>query len=93
MDVPASRLVRRTGRLPPEVLRIRHSRSIPMDPAGVGCQLCGEHERVVVLEPVVDPNGQRITVALCLPCLRRGVALFDEPPPLPARPRRRAEKR
>jgi hypothetical protein len=91
-DVPASALVRR--RLLPEVARFRYSRSIPLDPVAA-CQVCGAHERIVVFEPVVDPgNGQRITLALCLLCLEHGVALFNDPPPAPVKPRRRAaEKR
>lgn len=93
MDVPASRLRRK---LHPDAARIRHTLSIPIDPAAA-CQLCDAHERLVVLEPVIDrDNGQRITVAFCLPCLAHAVSLFHDPPPRPPiRGRRKmtAEKR
>jgi hypothetical protein len=92
MDVPASALARR-GKLLPEAARFRYTHSIPLDPAAA-CQVCDAHERVIVFDPVVDrSNGQRITVALCLLCLAHGVALFDDPPPAPVKPRRRASEK
>ncbi len=81
-DVPASSLVRH-GELAPVDARLRYIVPIEIDPRG-SCQVCGEHERLVVFEIVVDRNnGQRITAALCLLCLRRGVEYFDQPAPKP----------
>lgn len=90
-DVAASSLTRRvSGELPPDVARLRYVHVVKAGPEAA-CQVCNvrDHGNLIVFEPIVDRgNGQRITVALCLLCVVRGVAAFEVPPPPPKRRKR-----
>jgi len=73
MDVPASRL-RNSGNLAPDAARLRYMQLVGPDPKSLGCQVCGgnKDQPLVILEPIVDhTTGQRITIAVCRPCILR----------------------
>ena len=91
-DVPASRL--RRGQLAPAAARLRYISVIHPD-AEARCQICGNPAPIHVLEPVVDrANGQRISIALCDPCVNFAFAMSARDQlEQPEQPRRRRRPR